>query len=56
MIEELLRESFTIGQQWVKDIDDDKDPISFNDWYNSDEILQLNMLDSFYNAMDEYVY
>jgi hypothetical protein len=34
-MEDLLREAFQLGQQWLKDMEEDKDPISFNEWYNS---------------------
>ena len=33
-MEELLREAFKLGQQWVKDINDEKEPESFTDWFN----------------------
>lgn len=40
-MEELLRQSFRLGQQWVKDIDDKKEPLSFTDWYNSKDVQAL---------------
>ena len=44
-MEELLRTSFTLGQQWVQDMNNDKEPINFNDWYSSDEIqAQIKLL------------
>lgn len=36
-MEELLRQAFQLGQQWVQDMNNDKKPTNFNDWYNSDE-------------------
>lgn len=33
-MEELLREAFQLGQQWVKDINDGIEPINFNQWYD----------------------
>jgi len=33
-MEELLREAFKLGQQWVKDINDEKEPESFTEWFN----------------------
>ena len=33
-MEELLREAFRLGQQWVKDINDEKEPESFTEWFN----------------------
>jgi len=33
-MEELLREAFKLGQQWVKDIDNEKEPESFTEWFN----------------------
>jgi len=39
-MEELLRTAFTLGQQWVQDMNNDKEPINFNDWYKSDETQQ----------------
>jgi len=45
-MEELLREAFTLGQQWVQDMNNDKDPINFNDWYNSKKKMKFfNLLD-----------
>jgi hypothetical protein len=39
-MKEILRTAFTLGQQWVQDMNNDKEPINFNDWYNSDEVQQ----------------
>lgn len=39
-MEELLRQAFQLGQQWVQDINNDKEPKSFNEWYASDEVQQ----------------
>lgn len=39
-MEELLRTAFTVGQQWVHDMYNDKEVVSFNEWYNSDEVQQ----------------
>lgn len=33
-MEKLLREAFKLGQQWVKDINDEKEPESFTEWFN----------------------
>lgn len=40
-MEELLRESFRVGQQWVQDANVGKVPISFNEWYNSKDVQAL---------------
>ena len=32
-MEKLLREAFQLGQQWVQDINNEQEPISFNEWY-----------------------
>lgn len=40
-MEDILREAFKLGQQWVKDMDDGKEPLSFNDWYKSNKINEL---------------
>ena len=37
---ELLREAFQLGQQWVHDINNDKEVTSFNDWLLSKEVQQ----------------
>ena len=34
-MEKLLREAFRLGQQWVKDINDEKEPVSFTEWFNN---------------------
>jgi hypothetical protein len=41
-MEELLRKAFQLGQQWVHDIEynPEKEPTSFNDWFNSDEVQE----------------
>ena len=36
-MEDLLREAFQLGQQWVQDMDNDQEPTDFNTWYNSDD-------------------
>lgn len=36
-MEELLREAFQLGQQWLQDMNNDKEPLNFNDWFNSEE-------------------
>jgi hypothetical protein len=36
-MEDLLREAFQLGQQWVQDMSNDKEPTDFNSWYNSNE-------------------
>lgn len=38
-MEELLREAFKLGQQWVKDINDEKEPVSFTEWFSKQLIL-----------------
>lgn len=35
MNEELLREAFRLGQQWVHDQYNGGDAVTFNEWYNS---------------------
>lgn len=39
-MEELLRQAFQLGQQWVHDIEYNpkKEPKNFNEWFNSDEV------------------
>ena len=37
-MEELLRLAFQLGQQWVQDMNNDKEPTNFNEWYASDEV------------------
>lgn len=37
-MEELLRQAFQLGQQWVQDMNDCKEPTNFNEWYASDEV------------------
>lgn len=32
-MEKLLREAFQLGQQWVQDMNNDEEPISFNEWF-----------------------
>lgn len=39
-MEELLRQAFQLGQQWVQDMNNDKEPENFNEWYASDEVQQ----------------
>jgi hypothetical protein len=39
-MEELLRQAFQLGQQWVQDMNNDKEPTNFNDWYASDEVQE----------------
>lgn len=39
-MEELLRQAFQLGQQWVQDINNDKEPKNFNEWYSSDEVQE----------------
>lgn len=39
-MEELLRQAFQLGQQWVQDMNNDKEPMNFNEWYASDEVQQ----------------
>lgn len=39
-MEELLRQAFQLGQQWVQDMNNDKEPKNFNEWYASDEVQQ----------------
>ena len=34
-MEELLRQAFQHGQQWVQDMINGEEPTSFNDWYAS---------------------
>ena len=34
-MEEILRQAFQLGQQWVQDMNNEKEPTSFNDWFNS---------------------
>jgi len=36
--EDKCREAFQLGQQWVKDMEDDKAPLSFNDWWKENEL------------------
>jgi hypothetical protein len=36
-MEDLLREAFQLGQQWVKDMNNEQEPTDFNTWYNSDD-------------------
>ena len=36
-LEDILREAFQNGRQWVQDSNNDKEPLSFNDWFNSEE-------------------
>ena len=38
--EELLRQAFELGQQWVQDMNNDKQPTNFNEWYASNEVQQ----------------
>lgn len=40
-MEEILRQAFQLGQQWVQDMDNDKEPTSFNEWYASDEVQEV---------------
>lgn len=37
-MEDLLRRAFQYGQQWVKDLEDGNEPISFNEWIAQLEI------------------
>ena len=39
-MEELLRQAFQLGQQWVQDMNNDKEPTNFNEWYASDEVQE----------------
>lgn len=39
-MEELLKQAFQLGQQWVQDMNNDKEPKNFNEWYASDEVQQ----------------
>lgn len=39
-MEELLRQAFQLGQQWVQDMNNDKEPKNFNEWDASDEVQQ----------------
>lgn len=39
-MEDLLRQAFKLGQQWVQDMNNDKEPINFNKWYTSNEVQQ----------------
>jgi hypothetical protein len=42
-MEDLLRQAFQLGQQWVQDVNNDKQPVNFNQWFNSSEIQkQIN--------------
>jgi regulator of replication initiation timing len=36
-MEDLLREAFQLGQQWVQDMSNEKQPTDFNSWYSSDK-------------------
>ena len=35
-MEDLLREAFQLGQQWVQDTNNDKEPTNFNTWYRGE--------------------
>lgn len=37
-MEELLKQAFQLGQQWVQDMNNDKEPTTFNEWYISDKV------------------
>ena len=37
-MEDLLRQAFQLGQQWVQDVNNDKQPVNFNQWFTSSEI------------------
>lgn len=39
-MEELLRQAFQLGQQWVQDMNNDKEPTNFNEWYASGEVQE----------------
>lgn len=39
-MEELLRQAFQLGQQWVQDMNNDKEPTNFNQWYASNEVQE----------------
>lgn len=39
-MEELLRQAFQLGQQWVQDMNNDKEPTNFNEWYSSNEVQE----------------
>ena len=48
-MEELLRQAFQLGQQWVQDMNNDKEPMNFNEWYvlmkyNASKILYTNVV------------
>ena len=40
-MEEILREAFKEGQQWVQDANVGKVPISFNEWFKSEKTQAL---------------
>jgi hypothetical protein len=39
-MEELLRQAFQLGQQWVQDINNEKESTNFNEWYASKEVQE----------------
>ena len=39
-MKELLKTAFIVGQQWVHDMYNDKEVVSFKEWYNSDEVQE----------------
>ena len=39
-MEELLKYAFQLGQQWVQDMNNDKEPTNFNQWYASNEVQE----------------
>lgn len=58
-MEELLRKAFQLGQQWVHDMNCDKELTNFNDWYASDEVQEqvkkCSVLVVVESACDDYV-
>ena len=40
-MEEILREAFKEGQQWVQDANVGKVPVSFNEWFKSEKTQAL---------------
>ena len=39
-MKELLKTAFIVGQQWVHDMYNDKEVVSFQEQYNSDEVQE----------------
>ena len=40
-MEELLRQAFQLGQQWVQETNNDNESMNFNEWYNSNEVKYM---------------